>query len=228
MINFNSYVNYNIISQTYKTSYYSTCANVNNSYCDFQESYDYTFPCHHKNNHKEIYYLIKVFPPIFCIVIREEFIVKTLSSNMIFLMSLLKIHTPFNYQQLIDITVIDYVKKKKRFEVNYQLLSIKYNQRLCVNFDINEGVAVSSIKPIYTSAGWYEREVWDMFGIFFRNHNDLRRRLTDYGFKGHPLRKDFPRTGFVEVRYCDYNKRVVYEKVTLSQEYRVFSIENNW
>lgn len=173
-------------------------------------------------------YLINIFPPLYYAVIQGESVVKTLSIYLPSLIILLKMHTPLYYRQLMDITAVDYIKKKNRFEVNYQLLSIKYNQRLCVSFNISEGVAVNSIGFVFTSAGWYEREVWDMFGIFFRNHNDLRRRLTDYGFKGHPLRKDFPITGFVEVRYSDYNKRVVYEKVSLAQEYRVFSLENNW
>ena len=182
----------------------------------------------YKFNNIEENFLISIFPPIFYSVIRNESVVKTLSIYLPSLIILLKIHTPFYYRQLIDITAVDYTNKKKRFEVNYQLLSIIYKKRLCVSFNIFEEISINSISFLYPSAGWYEREVWDIFGIFFHKHSDLRRMLTDYGFKGHPLRKDFPRTGFVEVRYSDYNKRVVYEKVSLSQEYRVFSLKNNW
>lgn len=123
---------------------------------------------------------------------------------------------------------MDYPERKLRFEVVYILLSLYTAQRVIVSVSIAEGNSLPSTVQLYSSAGWYEREAWDRFGIFFRNHPDLRRRLTDYGFKGHPLRKDFPLTGYIEVRYDDFRKRILYEGVSLPQEYRVFNIENPW
>ncbi len=140
----------------------------------------------------------------------------------------LKHHTYALCSQMIDLSMVDYPERKFRFEVFYLLLSLKYNVRFVVTSFTREGAYFDSITRIYPAAGWYEREAWDMFGVFFRNHADLRRILTDYGFKGHPLRKDFPLTGFVEVRYADALKRIVYEKVSLTQEYRIFSLENPW
>ena len=172
--------------------------------------------------------LTKIFPLSLVFILQEELVVKTSSKYVRPLLIIIKRHTPRSYQQLIDITAVDHPKQKQRFEIVYQLLSVKYNQRLMLSVSVSEGIMLDTVTSIYASAGWYEREIWDMFGIFFRNHTDLRRILTDYGFKGHPLRKDFPITGYVEVRYSDYNKRVVYEKVNLSQEYRRFSLENNW
>lgn len=132
------------------------------------------------------------------------------------------------FKQLIDLSFVDYPERKYRFELFYNLLSLRYNSRLTVVTAVSEDQYVDSVTSIYPAAGWYEREAWDMFGVFFRNHPDLRRMLTDYGFKGHPMRKDFPMTGYVEVRYDDFNKRIAYEEVSLAQEYRVFSLENNW
>ncbi len=140
----------------------------------------------------------------------------------------LKKHTYTLCNQLTDLSAIDYPEKKYRFEIFYLLLSLKYNNRIIVTTGTREGCYIDSITSIYSAANWYEREVWDMFGLFFRNHPDLRRILTDYGFKGHPMRKDFPLTGFIEARYSDSLKRVVYEKVSLTQEFRVFNLTNNW
>ncbi len=145
--------------------------------------------------------------------------------NFIFFM---KYHTLTRASQLIDLSMVDYPERKFRFEVFYLLLSIKFNVRYFVSSFTREGAYFDSITNIYPAANWYEREAWDMFGLFFRNHPDLRRILTDYGFKGHPLRKDFPVTGFIETRYSDSVKRIVYEKVSLTQEYRIFTLENPW
>ena len=166
--------------------------------------------------------LKKRFPPIFFYAFQGEYVVKTSPTYIIPLLTFLKIHTEFNYNQLRDITAIDYTKRKLRFEIVYQLLSLTYNQRLIVSTSVSEIDSMESATIIYSSAGWYERETWDIFGIFFHNHSDIRRILTDYGFKGHPIRKDFPLTGFVEVRYNDFRKRVLYEKVNLAQEFRNF------
>ena len=143
-----------------------------------------------------------------------------------YLIFYLQKHTLCQFKSLIDITAVDYPDRKERFEVVYQLLSIRFNKRITVKIKVDELTFVPSVTKIFNAAGWYEREVYDLFGIIFKDNKDLRRILTDYGLKGHPLRKDFPLTGFVEVRYTDALKRVVYEKVSLTQEYRIFSLEN--
>ncbi|MFZ5608929.1 MAG: NADH-quinone oxidoreductase subunit C [Pseudomonadota bacterium] len=132
------------------------------------------------------------------------------------------------FKQLIDITAVDYPTRDKRFDVVYHLLSLHHNCRLRVKAQVGEGAAVPSIVEIYPTAGWFERETWDMYGIMFAGHPDLRRILTDYGFQGHPLRKDFPLTGFVELRYSEEHKRVVYEPVKLTQDFRSFDFLSPW
>ena len=132
------------------------------------------------------------------------------------------------FKQLIDITAVDYPNKKNRFRMIYLLLSHEFNKRIIIDFPLNENEKVFSITGIFPSANWMEREVFDMYGIKFKNHPDLRRILTDYGFKGHPLRKDFPLTGFNEVRYSEKEKKVVYEPVKLEQNYRNFDFESPW
>ncbi len=134
----------------------------------------------------------------------------------------------FAFDQLIDITAIDYPEKSTRFEVVYLLLSTITNQRLTVKIYVNEGELVQSSVSIFKSANWSEREIWDMFGIFFSGHPDLRRLLTDYGFEGHPLRKDFPLTGRVQVKYDTDQNKVIYEPVNLVQEYRDFDFLSPW
>ena len=143
---------------------------------------------------------------------------------------LTKLHSNsyFAFDQLIDITAIDYPEKPTRFEVVYLLLSTITNQRLTVKICVNEGELVQSCVSIFKSANWSEREIWDMFGIFFSGHPDLRRLLTDYGFEGHPLRKDFPLTGRVQVKYDTDQNKVIYEPVNLVQEYRDFDFLSPW
>jgi NADH-quinone oxidoreductase subunit C len=132
------------------------------------------------------------------------------------------------FTQLMDICGVDYLGRDIRFEVVYHLLSIPHNLRLCVKVEVEEGVPVPSIVSVYSNANWLEREIFDLFGIPFDDHPDLRRILTDYGFEGHPLRKDFPLTGYVEVRYDEDKKRVVYEPVNLPQAFRTFDFESPW
>ena len=132
------------------------------------------------------------------------------------------------FKCFIDITAVDYPAREKRFDVVYHLLSPRHNRRVRVKAAVAEDVAVPSVIPVFPSANWYEREVWDLFGVPFSGHPDLRRILTDYGFDGHPLRKDFPTTGFVEVRYDDAQKRVVNEPVRLTQEFRQFDFLSPW
>ena len=132
------------------------------------------------------------------------------------------------FKQLTDLFAVDYPDRAFRFEVVYQLLSLKFNCRVRVKIMVKDGDAVPSINRVFSCANWYEREVWDMYGIHFSDHPDLRRLLTDYGFYGHPLRKDFPLTGFVEVRYNDEQGRVAYQNVELSQEFRTFDFMSPW
>lgn len=132
------------------------------------------------------------------------------------------------FSQLIDVTAVDYPENTERFELVYQLLSVSRNQRVTVKVTTDEAHAVASLSAIYPNSPWYEREVWDMFGIVFDEHPDLRRILTDYGFEGHPLRKDFPLSGYVELRYDPTQGRVVYEPVKLTQDYRYFDTLSPW
>ena len=132
------------------------------------------------------------------------------------------------FKQLMDITAVDYPEREERFEVVYNLLSLRQNQRIRVKLPAGETTPVPSAFGVFSSALWFEREVWDMYGIVFTEHPDLRRILTDYGFEGHPLRKDFPLTGYVEVRYDEEQKRVVYEPVKLTQEFRHFDFVSPW
>ncbi len=129
---------------------------------------------------------------------------------------------------VLDVTAVDYPQRDERFEVVYHLLSLKHNQRIRVKLAAGEETPVPSVTEVFNSANWLEREAWDMYGIYFSGHPDLRRLLTDYGFEGHPLRKDFPLTGYVEVRYDEDQKRVVYEPVKLSQEFRSFDFMSPW
>ena len=140
----------------------------------------------------------------------------------------LKTNEKCKFKQLIDITAVDYPQREKRFKIVYLLLSHENNLRIIININIEEKIIVPSITKIFPSANWMEREIFDMYGISFKNHPDLRRILTDYGFKGYPLRKDFPLTGHTEVRYSEDKKKVIYEPVKLDQEYREFDFESPW
>ena len=140
----------------------------------------------------------------------------------------LKANEKCRFRQLIDITAVDYPQDEKRFKVVYLLLSHEKNLRIIINTKIDEKTTVSSITKIFPSANWMEREVFDMYGISFKDHPDLRRILTDYGFNGYPLRKDFPLTGHTEVRYSEEKKKVISEPVKLDQEYRDFDFESPW
>jgi NADH/F420H2 dehydrogenase subunit C len=148
--------------------------------------------------------------------------------NVLNVLQFLKQHTLAKYQSLIEITAVDYPERAERFDLLYFLLSYEHNSRLIVKTQVDELTVVDSATKIYPSADWLEREVWDLFGIYFEDHPDLRRILTDYGFEGHPLRKDFPLTGYTEVRYDDLQKRVVSEPVEISQEFRVFDFQSPW
>ena len=149
-------------------------------------------------------------------------------SDVFSIIKFLKENKKLLFNQLIDITAIDYPSRELRFEVIYLLISLTLNQRILIKTTINENDNLESISSIHKAANWYERECYDLFGIKFFNHPDLRRIMTDYNFEGHPLRKDFPLTGHNEVRYDDLEKKVVYEKVKLDQEYRNFDYSSPW
>ena len=153
-----------------------------------------------------------------------EIDIKALYTTILYL----KTNDKCRFKQLIDITAVDYPAKEKRFKIVYLLLSHENNLRILININIDEKTPVPSITKIFPSANWMEREVFDMYGISFKDHPDLRRILTDYGFEGHPLRKDFPLTGHTEVRYSEKHKKVISEPVKLDQEYRNFDFESPW
>ena len=150
------------------------------------------------------------------------------SKDLIDVVIFLKTNNETNFKQLIEITAADYPEKEKRFKMIYLLLSHEFNQRILIDYEINENEIVKSLTSIFPSANWMEREVFDMYGINFTGHPDLRRILTDYNFEGYPLRKDFPLTGHNEVRYSEDKKKVIYEKVKLEQNYRNFDYESPW
>jgi len=150
------------------------------------------------------------------------------ATRIVDLMALLRDNPNYRFAQLIDLCGVDYPERAQRFEVVYHLLSMTQNKRVRVKVATDEDTPVPSITPVYPCADWFEREAFDMYGVFFSGHPDLRRILTDYGFHGHPLRKDFPMTGYVEVRWDEALKRVVYEPVKLPQEYRAFDFLSPW
>ena len=157
-----------------------------------------------------------------------ELLFKTSVSEIIDVIKFLKTDNRLKFRQLMDIAAIDYPNKDKRFELVYLLLSIEHNLRVKISLSFETNEKIPSITKIFPSANWMEREIFDMYGIKFINHPDLRRILTDYNFKGHPLRKDFPLTGFNEVRYSEKEKKVIYEPVKLEQNYRNFDFNSPW
>jgi NADH-quinone oxidoreductase subunit C len=150
------------------------------------------------------------------------------SEDLIDVTLFIKSNENTKFRQLIDITVVDYPEKTQRFKVVYLFLSHEFNQRIILSYLINENEVIQSLTTIYPAANWMEREVFDMYGVKFKDHPDLRRILTDYGFEGHPLRKDFPLTGHTEVRYSEDQKKVIIEPVKLEQNYRNFDYESPW
>ena len=161
-------------------------------------------------------------------VVSGELIATVSPANVVEFISFLQSDPGCQFTSLVDITAVDYPQREKRFEVVYHLLSMTQNQRIRIKLNVREGEIVPSITSLTPAANWFEREVFDMYGVMFSGHPDLRRILTDYGFRGYPLRKDFPTTGYVEVRYDDVEKRVIYEPVELVQEYRQFDFMSPW
>ncbi len=157
-----------------------------------------------------------------------ELVVQVTAAGLTDLVEFLRTNSSCQFTTLVDITAIDYPEREKRFDMVYHFLSMVQNQRIRLKVSVEDGEMVETITEIHPSANWFEREVFDMYGIMFANHPDLRRLLTDYGFQGHPLRKDFPTTGYVEMRYDEAQKRCIYEPVTLTQEYRQFDFMSPW
>ncbi|CAM9089926.1 unnamed protein product, partial [Phaeothamnion confervicola] len=158
----------------------------------------------------------------------SEFSIKIHPSHLLATLLFLRDHSGTQYKILTAISGVDYPEQWQRFEVVYELLSIRYNHRIRVKCGVNELTPLPSSVEIYPSANWWEREIWDLYGVFFTNHPDMRRILTDYGFEGHPLRKDFPLSGYVELRYDDSQKRVVCEPIELAQEFRDYDTLSPW
>lgn len=172
--------------------------------------------------------LRKVVPFILGQDLKKEVVLSVSVKDLSFVLTFLKKHINCQYKLLSCISGVDFMDTNYRFCVAYDLLSIKNNARIRVKVYVNELTSIDSVVPIFNCADWWEREIWDMFGIYFQNHPNLRRILTDYGFEGFPLRKDFPLSGFVEARYDQSKKRVVMEPVELAQEFRSFSFTSLW
>ena len=158
----------------------------------------------------------------------DQILIDIAPAAVVRMMSHLKSKKGYSFNTLIDITAVDFPAKEQRFDVIYHFLSMTENKRCRVTTSINEGHELPSITSVFECANWFEREIFDLFGIRFTSHPDLRRILTDYGFEGHPLRKDFPTSGFLEVRYDELEKRVIYEPTTLTQGYRDFDFLSPW
>jgi NADH-quinone oxidoreductase subunit C len=161
-------------------------------------------------------------------LINDELVLVARPQSLRKVMRFLRDDSQCLFKLLVDVCGVDYPEREQRFDVVYNLLSVSHNQRIRVKVSADEDEAVPSVAQLYPTANWFEREVWDLYGVFFAEHPDLRRILTDYGFEGHPLRKDFPLTGHVEVRYDDEQKRVIYEPVRLTQDFRSFDFLSPW
>jgi NADH-quinone oxidoreductase subunit C len=157
-----------------------------------------------------------------------ELMLETTPDKLVTLLKFLRDDPKCLFNQLVDVCGVDWPEREKRFDVVYNLLSLRNNTRVRVKVATDEATPVPSVSSLYSSAGWFERETYDLYGVWFSDHPDLRRILTDYGFEGHPMRKDFPLTGFVELRWDDVQKRVVYEPVKLAQEFRRFDFLSPW
>ena len=161
-------------------------------------------------------------------IINGELVLHVQGDSIVKILMFLRDDVNCQFKLLMELCGVDYPEREERFDVVYCLLSLTQNMRVRLKLSTDEASPVPSVTGVYSSAGWWEREAWDLYGIYFSDHPDLRRILSDYGFEGHPLRKDFPLTGYVEIRYDDEQKRVVYEPVNLTQEYRNFDFLSPW
>lgn len=159
---------------------------------------------------------------------KDEMVLIAKREEIVRVLQFLRDDSECQFKMLVSLCAVDYPDRTERFEVVYNLLSLDQNNRVRVKISASENEFVSTVTKVFSTAGWFEREAWDLYGIFFEGHTDLRRILTDYGFEGHPLRKDFPLTGFVELRYDEEQRRVVYEPVKLTQDFRTFDYLSPW
>lgn len=175
------------------------------------------------------YYLYKILPGVLRIISNSRNVMVVIDNRYVYrVLFILKMHHSLRMLNLLDIWAVDCLEQENRFVVNYMLVSVKYNIRIIIRTVVGSTCGLPSVERLFNGASWLEREVWDMFGVYFHENKDLRRILTDYGFEGHPLRKDFPLSGFVEVRYDDSTKVVVQEPIETSQAYRVFNFRSPW
>jgi len=179
-------------------------------------------------NLEYIKFLSKIIPIKNIQALNNEIVLTVSYRKIAAVLQFFKNHTGCQYKILSSISGTGYIEKKNRFEISYELLSIQYNSRIRIKVNVDETTSVDSAISIYSTADWWEREIWDMFGVSFRYHFDLRRILTDYGFDGYPLRKDFPLSGYVEVRYDEHKKRVIHKPLELAQEFRTFDFVSPW
>jgi len=186
-----------------------------------------TMPVNERQFYEKVTELLKE-ACLTCSYTHDEFSVTIEPDQILRCVTFLRDHGSCLFNQLIDITAVDYPSRKKRFDVVYHFLSLAFNKRLRLKCAIGDDETMQSITSVFQAADWYEREVFDLYGIAFVGHPDLRRILTDYSFEGHPLRKDFPLTGYVEVRYDELEKKVIYEPVSLSQAFRSFDYLSPW
>jgi len=175
---------------------------------------------------KKVNELKEIIPVIHYLLKENVLIISNI--NVLLALNTLKFHINFQYNLLSCISGVDFVGQKYRFGVIYDLLSLTFNSRLRLKIFVNEITPALSITSIFINANWYEREIWDLYGIYFNKHPDLRRILTDYGFEGHPMRKDFPCFGFIELRYDDNKKRIIVESIDLAQDFRLFRFQTPW
>lgn len=159
---------------------------------------------------------------------KDELVLHVKKDDIVQILQFLRDDIECQFKMLVSLCAVDYPDRPERFEVVYNLLSLEQNNRIRVKLNVAEDQFVPTVTKVFSTAGWFEREAWDLYGIFFEGHTDLRRILTDYGFEGHPLRKDFPLTGFVELRYDEEQRRVVYEPVQLTQDFRTFDYLSPW
>ena len=172
--------------------------------------------------------LVKIVPTLTYQKVADENFIVVSHDKLILALNVLKLHLGYQYNLLTCISGVDFLGKEYRFSVVYDLLSLTFNSRLRVKVFVNEITSVPSSIEVFINANWWEREVWDLYGVYFDKHTDLRRILSDYGFEGHPMRKDFPLSGFVEFRFDESKKRIVGEPIELTQEFRSFTFEKPW
>ena len=180
----------------------------------------------HQKNFAE--YLSSILPILSYDYNNQTLVISVLPENLIFVLTTLKLHSCCQYSCLSAVSGVDYPQRERRFEVVYDLLSVKYNSRVRVKTFVDEITPLTSAVSVFPASTWWEREVWDLFGVFFERNGEIKRILTDYGFEGHPLRKDFPLSGYVESRYDDKLKRVVCEPLEHAQEFRSFDFTSGW